>query len=154
MPHVQTTMGIGMKVIVIRQPWAWLIVHGYKDIENRSWATRYRGTLLIQASASRPAKCRLEAIRLFARSRGVELPEEFEWGGIVGSVQLEDCVTSSRNKWFEGPVGWVLSKPKRLRFIPLKGQLGLFDPPRMVLDQLSSLRLRSSGAARGRGTRT
>jgi hypothetical protein len=126
----------GMKVIVIRQPWAWLIVHGYKDIENRSWVTRYRGTLLIQASASPPAKCRLEAIRLFARKRGIELPEQFEFGGIVGSVQLEDCVTSSRSKWFEGPIGWVLSKPKSLRFIPLKGQLGLFDPPRRVLDRL------------------
>ncbi|HXB67526.1 MAG TPA: ASCH domain-containing protein [Candidatus Acidoferrales bacterium] len=125
-----------MKVIVIRQPWAWLIVHGFKDIENRGWATRYRGTLLIQASAGRPSKCRLDAIRLFARKRGVELPEEFEHGGIVGSVQLEDCVTSSRSQWFEGPIGWVLSKPERLRFIPLKGRLGLFDPPPIVLSQL------------------
>ena len=40
-----------MKVIVIRQPWAWLIVNGYKDVENRTWVTRYRGMLLIQASA-------------------------------------------------------------------------------------------------------
>ena len=125
-----------MKVIVIRQPWAWLIVHGYKDIENRSWATRYRGTLLIQASATRPSKSKLEEIRLLVRRRGVELPEEFERGGIVGSVQLDDCVTSSRSPWFEGPIGWVLSKPERVRFIPLKGRLGLFDPPRFVLDQL------------------
>ena len=41
------------KVIVVRQPWAWLIVNGYKDIENRSWHTNYQGMLLIQASASR-----------------------------------------------------------------------------------------------------
>jgi hypothetical protein len=33
----------GMKVIVIRQPWAWLIVNGFKDIENRSWATGIAG---------------------------------------------------------------------------------------------------------------
>jgi len=45
-----------VKVIVVRQPWAWLIVNGYKDIENRSWHTRYRGKLLIQASASLPSK--------------------------------------------------------------------------------------------------
>ena len=44
-------------------------------------------------------------------------------------VQLEDCVTRSRSKWFEGPVGWVLSRPKRLRDSSrLKGQLRLFDP--------------------------
>lgn len=125
-----------MKVIVICQPWAWLIVHGFKDIENRSWATRYRGTLLIQASASLPTKRNLEEFRRFARKRGVELPEDFQRGGIVGMVQLEDCVTSSRSKWFEGPVGWVLSQPKRLRFIPLKGQLGLFDPPQEIVRQL------------------
>ena len=125
-----------MKVIVIRQPWAWLIVHGYKDIENRSWATRYRVTLLIQASAGRPTKNKMRELSLFARKRGVELPEEFERGGIVGMVELEDCITNSRSKWFEGPVGWVLSKPKRIKFIPLKGQLGLFDPPRKLLRQL------------------
>jgi len=125
-----------MKVIVIRQPWAWLIVHGFKDIENRSWATRYRGTLLIHASAGLPTKRNLEEIRRFARKRGAELPEELERGGIVGMVQLEDCVTGSRSKWFEGPVGWVLSHPKKLRLIPLKGRLGLFDPPKEIVRQL------------------
>ena len=125
-----------MKVIVVRQPWAWLIVNGYKDIENRSWKTRYRGTLLIQASASLPPKWALDEGRSFARKRGVRVPDDLETGGIVGMVQLEDCVTRSRSKWFEGPVGWVLSKPKRLRFIPLKGRLGLFDPPTRVMKQL------------------
>jgi hypothetical protein len=70
--------GGSMKVIVIRQPWEWVILHGSKDIENRTWATRYRGTLLIQASASRPTKRSFEEARLFARKRGVELPEDFE----------------------------------------------------------------------------
>ena len=125
-----------LKVIVIRQSWAWLIVSGFKDIENRSRKTRYRGTLLIQASAGLPTRKKLEEMRLFARERGVKLPEEFERGGIVGMVSLDDCVTSSRSKWFEGPVGWVLSKPKKLRFIPLKGQLGLFDPPQEIVRQL------------------
>ena len=51
-----------LKVIVVRQPWAWLIVNGFKDIENRSWKTRHRGPLLIQASAGLPSKRDLEAI--------------------------------------------------------------------------------------------
>ena len=125
-----------MKVIVIRQPWAWLIVHGFKDIENRTWRTHYRGHLLIQASAGLPGKRQFEESRLFARKRGVVLPETFETGGIVGMVQLDDCVASSRSKWFHGPIGWVLSKPKRLPFTPLKGRLGLFDPPRKVVKRL------------------
>ena len=94
-----------MKVIVVRQPWAWLIVHGFKDIENRTWKTRYRGHLLIQASATCQTQRKFGESRRFARKRGVKLPEEFDQGGIVGSVQLGDCGTSSRSKWFEGPVG-------------------------------------------------
>lgn len=125
-----------MKIIVIRQPWAWLIVNGYKDIENRSWATKYRGPLLIQASARRPSKEEMKGFRTYARRRKIELPEDFDLGGIVGMVRLEDCVTKSRSKWFEGPVGWVLSKPKRLPFVPLKGQLNLFDPPTRLLKKL------------------
>jgi hypothetical protein len=125
-----------IKVLVVRQPWAWLIVHGYKDIENRTWKTRHRGTLLIQASANLPAKWELDENRLWAKKRGVRVPEVLEQGGIVGMVQLDDCVTRSRSKWFEGPVGWVLTKPKKLPFIPLKGQLGLFDPPPKIIRQL------------------
>jgi ASCH domain len=125
-----------MKVIVIRQPWAWLIVNGYKDIENRSWATKYRGPLLIQASARKPSKPELKYFLAYARKRGVELPDEFDLGGIVGMVRLDDCVEKSRSKWFGGPVGWILSKPKRLLFVAMKGQLGLFNPPLKVLKKL------------------
>ncbi len=41
-----------MKALSIKQPWAWLICAGYKDIENRSWRiirepapSFYRGTI-------------------------------------------------------------------------------------------------------------
>ena len=127
-----------MKVIVIRQPWAWLIVEGHKDIENRTWTPRYRGPLLIQASANLPAKRKLDEGRQYACKRGVVLPDEFVTGGIVGIVQLDDCVTKSRSKWFHGPIGWRLSKPKKLPFIPLKGRLRLFDPPESILRRLRS----------------
>ena len=32
-----------MKALSIRQPWAYAIFHLSKDVENRSWPTRYRG---------------------------------------------------------------------------------------------------------------
>jgi ASCH domain len=35
--------------ISILQPYAWLIVNGHKDIENRGWPTRFRGRILIHA---------------------------------------------------------------------------------------------------------
>ena len=39
-----------LKALSIRQPWAWLIVNGFKDVENRNWRTHWRGRLLIHAS--------------------------------------------------------------------------------------------------------
>jgi tetratricopeptide (TPR) repeat protein len=38
-----------MKALSIRQPWAWLIVHGVKDVENRTWRTNFRGRFLVHA---------------------------------------------------------------------------------------------------------
>lgn len=35
-----------MKALTIKQPWASLIVHGIKDIENRTWRTDYRGPVI------------------------------------------------------------------------------------------------------------
>ena len=39
-----------MKALSIRQPWAHLILHGGKDIENRDWRTSVRGRVLVHAS--------------------------------------------------------------------------------------------------------
>jgi hypothetical protein len=125
-----------VKAIVIRQPWAWLIVHGYKDIENRSWRTHYRGPLLIQASASLPPKAELEELKAYAKKRGAVVPDELETGGVVGIATLADCVERSRSRWFEGDFGWVLQDARPTKFVAMKGQLGLFDPPRQVLRAL------------------
>ncbi len=38
--------GRDMKALSVRQPWAWLIVNGCKDIENRDWSTKLRGSLV------------------------------------------------------------------------------------------------------------
>jgi hypothetical protein len=86
----------------------------------------------------------MEDFHAFARKRGVKLPDKFEFGGIVGSVQLDDCVDKSSSRWFEGPVGWVVSKPKKLQFAPLKGRLGLFDPPQRVLKKLWTTKIESA----------
>ena len=51
-------------------------------------------------------------------------------------VQLTDCVDWSESKWFQGPIGWVLTRPKKLKFIPLKGRLGLFDAPQEIIRKL------------------
>ncbi|WDF45271.1 ASCH domain-containing protein [Chryseobacterium sp. KACC 21268] len=40
-----------IKALSIKQPWASLIAHGIKDIENRTWKTNFRGRIYIHASA-------------------------------------------------------------------------------------------------------
>src|SRR5581483_12167599 len=39
------------KVLTLTQPWATLVAIGAKQIETRSWPTKYRGPLLIHAGA-------------------------------------------------------------------------------------------------------
>jgi len=113
--------------ISIRQPWAWLIIHGGKDIENRTWRTNVRGRVLIHA-AKGMTKREYDEARLFAHRQGVILPprSQFERGGIVGSVEIVDCVEESASPWFFGPKGFVLRDPKPLPFRPCRGQLNFF----------------------------
>lgn len=124
-----------MKALSIRQPWAWLIVNGHKDIENRTWHTKYRGRFLVHASAGCTRRAWGEAIQ-FALERGLietpfEVPalNELQRGGIIGSVELVDSVDHSDSPWYMGEKGFVLRDPKPLPFTPMKGRLGFFDVP-------------------------
>ncbi|MGY4663183.1 hypothetical protein ACVWZ9_003977 [Pseudomonas chlororaphis] len=119
-----------MKALSIRQPWAWLIIHGGKDIENRSWHTKYRGRFLVHASQGM-TRAQYNAASWVAGPLGVNLPrfEDLQRGGIVGSVELVDCITASDSPWYMGEVGLVLHDPMPLPFTPLKGRLGFFEAP-------------------------
>ena len=115
-----------MRVLTVRQPWASLIVLGHKDIENRTWSTRYRGPLLIHA-ASAPSVNASEA-RALAASLGIELPACLPLGRVVGVVNLDGCVSRSESAWFEGPVGWQLSNARALGLDRrISGRLGLWS---------------------------
>ena len=46
-PEVQETC---LAALSMHQPWASGVALGLKAVETRSWATSYRGTLIIQAS--------------------------------------------------------------------------------------------------------
>ena len=116
-----------MKAISIRQPWAWLIVQGYKDVENRTWATKHRGPILIHAGKTLDPY--FDEIRQDVLAQGVEFPDakHIERGDIVGQVNIVDCVTESSSEWFDGPYGFVLEDAQPLPFQPCKGRLGIFD---------------------------
>ena len=128
-PAARWTPGLKkLKAISIRQPWAWLIVNGYKDIENRVWSTNVRGPVLIHTGKSR-AHLTAEELKYIKRKYHVaNLPDTFETGGIVGLAEITDCVKSHRSKWFQGPYGWTLAHAQRLPFKPVKGHLKFFTP--------------------------
>lgn len=114
-----------MKALSIRQPWAWLIVWGYKDIENRSWSTEFRGLFLVHAGKKFDAlgyKWVVSKMRM-----AMPPPVEFERGGIVGMAEITDCVTGHNSAWFSGPYGFVLKNAKSSPFVPMPGKLGFFD---------------------------
>ena len=123
-----------MKALSIRQPWAGLIVNGHKDIENRSWPTRFRGEFLVHASKGM-TRAEYENVDLMLaldeQLQHIKLPafEQLERGGIVGVATIADCITRSKSPWFFGSHGFVLAGAKPVPFAPLKGMLGFFDVP-------------------------
>lgn len=126
-----------MKALSIRQPWAWLILHAGKDIENRDWPTHFRGRFLIHA-AKGMTRDEYENGRdtlLDIPGPDIELPrfEDLRRGGIVGYAELVDCVTASESQWFFGSYGFVLRDATPLPFIPYRGSLGFFDVPDSLL---------------------
>ena len=40
--------------ISMHQPWASLMVHGFKRFEGREWTTKYRGPLWVHATSKKP----------------------------------------------------------------------------------------------------
>lgn len=106
-------------VLSLYPEWAWAIMHAGKVVENRSWRTSYRGTLLIHASAKRSSHEALESARslLCARSklRPRDLPDEFPSSAILGAVELVDCVRDAKSSWAEAEaVHWLLRGARAL----------------------------------------
>lgn len=72
-----------MRVITIKQPWATLIIKGYKEYEFRGWKTKYRGEILIHAGKGIDK----EAIKRFEY-----LNLTYPKGCIIGKCTITDCV--------------------------------------------------------------
>lgn len=77
-----------MKVLTIKQPWASLIINGYKEYEFRSWKTKIRGEILIHAS---------KAIDKEKMNRFEQLNLDYPTGKILGKVTITDCIKVTKD---------------------------------------------------------
>lgn len=123
-----------MKVISIKQPWASLIINGYKKYEFRTWKTKYRGEILIHASKSFDKKL----IEYFS-----EYNLDYPTGCIIGKVSLNDCIPvtekfenmliKTNKKVYgltQGRDGYAFELTEVQKFenpIEINGKLGIWD---------------------------
>lgn len=117
-----------MKALSIRQPWAWAIVQGIKPVENRTWAPRHVGELLIHAGQVFDDEGLQSMLATFPELRD-QLPARWDLGGVVGVADAVECVTQHPSRWFTGPYGLVLRNARPLAFVRWPGKLGFFDVP-------------------------
>ena len=89
-----------MKALSIRQPWAWLIVTGNKDVENRTWPTNFRGRNYVHAGKQPDSGWLLHAV---PGAESIDIPDSLPLGAIIGEVDIAECVTHSSSPWFAGP---------------------------------------------------
>ena len=125
-----------MKVLTLRQPWAWALFFAGKDIENRTWKTNYRGDLAIH-TAKGMTKREYNEAKNFMLDIGVPLvpnPDELEFGTIVGIIEVVGCIHerdynfgSEESAWFQGPYGWIVQNPRQVKPVEAKGGLSLWD---------------------------
>jgi hypothetical protein len=142
-----------VKALSIKQPWAWLICAGYKDIENRNWKIgrnprhgAYVSYDVANFTIKLPMRIYVHAglkgdtlddfdIRTALSSIGHEpqpiidrMFEGAKFGAIIGEVDITGCVTESKSPFFVGKYGFTLANPVLYdKPIPYKGQLGFFE---------------------------
>lgn len=95
-----------MKALSIKQPWASLIAHGIKDIENRTWKTNFRGRIFIHASAKEAGRIAKlingpQLDFLMSRSKFSHLDTSLIKSAIIGEVDIIDCVINHPSIWAE-----------------------------------------------------
>jgi hypothetical protein len=102
-----------MKAISINQPWANKIASGQKTVETRTWATSYRGDLLICSS---------------------RIPRIYPAGAALAIAELVDCRPMTFEDriaacchYRDGLFAWVLTNIRKIEAFPVKGQLRLFE---------------------------
>lgn len=139
----QSKIQLRPPVLSLSRPWPWLIFRGGKPVENRKWATTYRGDVLIHASGSWDGRAIPFAGGLTAK--GVPGIPLHELSGnhdlhpnkaVVGVVELYDICTGGRGgdpcdcpPWASpGQNHWKIRNTAEFpRPVPCRGNLSLWQ---------------------------
>lgn len=135
------------RALSIKQPWAWLIVAGIKDVENRSWPVSFRGRLYIHASENFDNVSYSSILDRLTLGQAhefltVKRAGAFRRGMIIGEATLTDCKYRFPDEnddlyspWHErGMYGFIFADPLIYdKPIPYKGQLRIFKVKQEVL---------------------
>jgi hypothetical protein len=139
-----------IKAITIVQPWAQAIALGFKTFETRSWATEYRGQILIHASkrwTKEEVRFQAEAVHHLRCEFGCDDPRVLEFeenpprGAVVAVADLVACHAANafylkltRMEQFlgdftPGRFAWQIANVTRLQTpYPCRGFQGLWWP--------------------------
>ncbi|EGR33130.1 thyroid hormone receptor interactor 4, putative [Ichthyophthirius multifiliis] len=133
------------KCLSMLQPWASLLIEGYKRFEGRYWNTEYKGVLWIHAGATIPTQEQIEEIENQYKEhyKGVQgmppFPKRYPTGCLLGCIDLQGVLTREKyianipEKYREDSQCeyiFVVRNPKKLFYpIKMKGSKQIFDIP-------------------------
>lgn len=111
-----------MSALSVWQPWAWLIVNGYKDIENRRWEPteeRIGERFAIHASKRRVTKAEFQEFLETVRDRKIKrYPrsiDDFDYGKLVGTAVLVGVGRGTKSYWAaRGQFHWKLKSIRKI----------------------------------------
>ncbi len=129
-----------MNCLSLSQPWADVMVFGPKGIENRKWATTFRGMILLQAAKSvdRSDVAGSAAAKFYGgiyQARPELAGRLGVAGAIIGRAKVTKIVSPEIAREFYpdqaefifGPYCWVLEDRQSLKSpFPIRGEMGLF----------------------------
>ncbi|MCI2958190.1 ASCH domain-containing protein [Agromyces atrinae] len=118
-------------VLTVRNPWAWAIATGEKDVENRTWLTHFRGPIAIHAGLAYDMEAsNFGPMMRLMNERDVRHSQQGSQlvrGAIVAVGELVDVVRDSDSRWaMPDCYHWLLANVRPLATpIPYKGSLSL-----------------------------
>lgn len=158
-------MAVIWKGMTVKQPYADLLAIGAKQYETRTKPTKYRGPIVIHAGkatdqmnfifteteyTSDSLRKKREAMNALLDPVFMMMKDRPAYGAIIGYADLVGCYAVADIKnlteterlfgdWSEGRYAWEIAHVRMVEPIPHKGQLGLWNVPYEIIQQLNTI---------------